>query len=44
MNERLVVCGLIVEFDRARSRWDVEALRSIFAEIDLSGYDLEQLR
>ena len=44
VNERLVVCGLIDAFDRARLSWDVEALRSIFAEIGLPGYDLEQLR
>ena len=44
VNERLVVCGLIDEFDRARPQWDVQALRSIFSEIGLAGYDLEQLR
>ncbi len=44
VNERLVVCGLIDEVDRARSRWDVEALRSIFAQIGLPGYDIELLR
>ena len=44
VNERLVVCGLIDEFDCARSQWDVEALRLIFAEIGLPGYDVEQLR
>ena len=44
VNERLVVCGLIDEFDRARSQWDVEALKPIFAEIDLPGYDHEPLR
>ena len=44
VNERLVVCGLIEEFDRARLQWDVEALRSIFSEIGVAGYDLELLR
>lgn len=44
VNERLVVCGLFDEFDRARSQWDVAALRSIFAEIGLPGYDIELLR
>ena len=44
VNERLFVCGLMDEFDRARLQWDIAALRSIFDEIDLAGYDLEQLR
>ena len=44
VNECLVVCGLIDEFDRARSHWDVEAMKSISCEIGLAGYDLEKLR
>ncbi len=44
VNERLVVCGLIDDFDHARSQWDVETLKSIFSKIGLAGYDLELLR
>ncbi|WP_156309570.1 hypothetical protein [Novosphingobium sp. AAP93] len=44
VTERLAFCGLFDGFDRPRGHWDVEALRLIFAEIGLEGYDIEQLR
>lgn len=44
VNERLLEANLLAAFGEARSRWDEEALRSIFNRIDLHGYDLDQLR
>jgi len=43
VNERLLVCGLMDEFDRARADGDAEALRSIFQQIELPDYPLESL-
>ncbi|MDG2005293.1 MAG: hypothetical protein P8J20_18375 [Novosphingobium sp.] len=44
VNERLFAMGLMEDFDRARSHWNVEALRRILVAIDLADYDIEQLR
>ena len=43
VNERLFACGLIEEFDRARDEQDIEALRCIFARIELPDYPVESL-
>ena len=43
VNERLCACGLVEEFDHARDRNDVDALRAIFARIELPEYPVEDL-
>jgi hypothetical protein len=43
VNERLFVCGLLDDFDRARGQRDVEILRAIFARIELPDYPVEDL-
>ena len=43
VNERLFVCGLMEDFDRAREHNDLGALRAIFVRIDLPDYQVEDL-
>ena len=43
VNERLATFDLMGEFDRARDLRDVEALRAIFARIELPDYPVEDL-
>ena len=43
VDERLFACGLLDQYDRARSERDLDALRSIFQRIALPDYPLEEL-
>ena len=43
VNERLCFCGLMDDFDRACDQRDLEALRLIFARIELPDYPVEDL-
>ena len=44
VNERLYEAGLLEEFERARSDWNVLRLRQILSDIELPDYDIELLR
>jgi hypothetical protein len=43
VNERLFARGSMDDFDRARAAGDVDALRAIFARIELPDYPVEEL-